>query len=188
MDIVARAQNILRTPREEWPVIAVEPADITGLYTGYAVILAAIPLVAELIHYVVGGAPFGIGLAISLTGYVMSLINVAVVALIASKVAPRFGGVDALPQAFKLAVYGSTAAWVGGVFLLLPWVGGVLRLACALYSVYLFYLGITELVLVPAERRIGYFAVVIVATIVVAWIIAAILIAVTGLPHLMALR
>jgi len=188
MDIVSRAQNIARSPQSEWRVIADEPAAITELYTGYVAILAAIPLVAELLHLLFSGAPVGVAIAIPFTGYVMSLINVAVVAVIASKLASRFGGVDDLAQGFKLAAYASTAAWLGGVFLLLPWVGWLLRLVCSLYSIYVFYIGIPELTRVPSERRVGYFVCVLVATMIVSWVIAMILVMLTGQARLMPFR
>jgi hypothetical protein len=184
MDIVSRARNIVMTPKTEWPVIAAEPADTTQLYTGYVVILAAIPLIAGLIGQLFAGMSSGRLLTIALVGYVASLINVAVVALLSSKIAPYFGGVDNTNQGFKLAAYAATAAWLGGVFLLLPWVGGVLRLLCGLYSLYLYWLGIPDLTLVPPERRVGFFVVVIIATILVAWIIAIVL-SLIGLPLLL---
>ena len=185
MDIVSRARNIVMTPKTEWPVVAAEPAEITQLYTGYIVILAAVPLVCGLISQLVSGAPFGRVLTVALIGYVLSLINVAVVAMLSSKLAPYFGGVDNPVQGFKLAAYGATASWLGGVFLLLPWIGWLLRLVCGLYSLYVFWLGIPDLMLVPATRRAAFFVVVIIATIIVAWIIAIVVLSITGLPLLM---
>ena len=49
MSIVARAKNIILNPTDEWNVIAGEPATVGGLFTGYAMILAAIPLAAGII-------------------------------------------------------------------------------------------------------------------------------------------
>lgn len=188
MDIVSRAQNIVRIPQSEWRVIADEPSDIAGLYTGYVAILAAVPLAAELLRFLFTGASLGASIAIPFSGYVMSLVNIAVVALIASKAAPWFGGIDDLTQGFKLAAYASTAAWLGGVFLLLPGVGWLLRLACGIYSLYLLYIGIPELIRVPAERRAVYFACVLVATIVIAWILAMLLVLLTGQARLVPIR
>jgi len=48
--IVERAKNILLKPNETWDTIAAEPATVASLYRGYAVILAAIPPLANLIH------------------------------------------------------------------------------------------------------------------------------------------
>ena len=121
MDIVLRARNIVTTPRSEWPVIAAEPPDIAGL-SGYVAILAAIPLVAELISLIVMGIPIGGAIAVAVIWSVAFLIDVAVLAGVSSMLAPRFGGVDNLAQGFKLAAYSLTPFWLGGVFLLVYWV------------------------------------------------------------------
>jgi hypothetical protein len=124
MDLVARARNITLSPRSEWAAIAGEPADIGALYTGYIALLAAIPLLAELVHFLVLGLPIGIALRIGLRGYFSSMIEVAVVAFAAELLAPRFGGVANRGEAFKLAAFAFTPFWLGGVFLLLPRIGG----------------------------------------------------------------
>jgi hypothetical protein len=167
MDLVSRARNMVSDPRGEWPVIAAEPDDITALYSSYVVILAGVPLIAELIRtfFVMRSFNFAVGAAVS--GYVMALIGVAVLGFFSSKLAPVFGGTDELNQGFKLAAYAQTPAWLGGVFVLLPWIGGVLALIAALYSVYVFYLGIPDLTRVPARRRLGYILLVVLLTIIV---------------------
>jgi Yip1 domain len=180
MELISRASNIVKTPRSEWPVIAAEPADIGRLYADYVAILAAIPLLAELARFILAGLPAGIAIGIAVTGYVMALVNVAVIAFVSTKLAPAFGGVDDREQGFKLAAFGYTAAWLGGVFLLLPLIGWLLQLACGIYSMYVYYLGIGELLRVPGERRLGYFAVVLVLTMVIAWVIAILLGMLTG--------
>jgi hypothetical protein len=180
VELVSRARNIVQTPRSEWPVIAEEPADIGRLYADYVAILAAIPLLAELVRFILAGLPAGIAIGIAVTGYVMALVNVAVIAFVSTKLAPAFGGVDDREQAFKLAAFGYTAAWLGGVFLLLPLIGWLLQLACGIYSMYVYYLGIGELLRVPQERRLGFFAVVLVVTVVIAWVVAILLGMLTG--------
>ena len=42
--IVGRAKGMLLTPRAEWPVAAAEPDTIGGLFSGYILVLAAIPV------------------------------------------------------------------------------------------------------------------------------------------------
>ncbi len=41
-NLVTRVQNILMTPKTEWPVIAAEPETTSGLYTRYILILSAL--------------------------------------------------------------------------------------------------------------------------------------------------
>ena len=48
-NLVQRVQDILLRPKPTWEVIDTEPATVNGLYTGYAMILAALPAAAGLL-------------------------------------------------------------------------------------------------------------------------------------------
>lgn len=167
MDLVARARAMIERPRLEWPVIAAEPRDIGALFTGYACIVAAVPALASAAHRLLIGGPFVSALLLAVVQYVMAVVGVFVLGLVASKLAPVFGGVEDLPQGMKLAVYAYTAAWLGGIFVLLPYIGIILQLICAIYSLYVFYLGITELVRVPPQRRGGFMVAIVLVAIAV---------------------
>ena len=65
----------------------------------------------------------------------------------------RFGGLADRASAFKLVVYGSTAAWVAGVFQLIPGLG--LLALLGLYSLYLYYVGATPVMRVPQDKAAG---------------------------------
>ena len=169
MDIKSRVKNILVTPRSEWQVIADEPADIASLYTGYILPLAAIrPVCSAIGLSIVGIMGFRIGFGTALGGavvqYIFSLIAVYIAALIASKLAPAFGGRDSLVQGLKLIAYSATASWVGGVFGLIP-VLSILGALVSLYSLYLLFAGAAVMMSVPEDRAVGYAAAVIIATI-----------------------
>lgn len=176
-----RAKAILTKPAAEWPVIAAEHATPAGLMTSWAVPLAAIGPVANFIHsQVFGYGAFGIsykpGLVAALSSaavsYVLGLVGVFVLAIIADTLAPKFGGVSDRAAAFKLIVYGSTAAWLAGIFQLLPGLGiiGIV----GLYSLYLYYLGATPVMKVPAERAAGYTAVTVICAILLYVVIGAV--------------
>src|SRR3954469_10394145 len=88
--LIARAKNILLTPKTEWPVIAAEPETVQGLYTKYVIWLAAIPAVFGFIkNVVIGHSWFGVtvhtGVGAGLVGmivfYALSLVMVFVMAL-----------------------------------------------------------------------------------------------------------
>ena len=49
MSLISRVQNILLKPKEEWAVIDAEPATVSGIYTSYVLILAAIGPIALII-------------------------------------------------------------------------------------------------------------------------------------------
>jgi hypothetical protein len=189
--LIARVQGILLRPAAEWEVIDGEAATPQGLFTGYACILAAIPAVATLI----GGQIFGYGLfgvsihpgivgAIvgAVVAYGLSLASVFILSLVIDGLAPSFDGQKNQTQALKVAVYSWTAAWVAGIFGLVPMLA-FLGLA-GLYSVYLLYLGLPRLMKAPQEKALGYTAVTIIIAIVLSIIVRVAVGAVGGLAIL----
>lgn len=177
MNLANRVKNILLQPQSEWQVIETEQTDPQSLYTGYIMILALIPAVAGLIGttFMVSfmGGRIGMGFVIgaAIMQYVLSLVMVFVVAFIADLLAPSFDGQKNLNQALKLTAYAMTAAWVAGVFTIIPMLGWLLSLLGGLYALYLFYLGAPLLMKVPAAKTVGYTVVVVLAAIIVSFII-----------------
>ena len=176
MNIVERVKNILLTPKEEWPVIAGETTSTAELYTSYIIPLAAIPAVAMFIGWSIIGIPFRLGMAMGLslmvTQFVLALVGVFVLALVIDALAPTFGGEKNQAQALKVAAYSMTAAWIAGIFHILPMLGVLAILG--LYSLYLLYLGLPVLMKIPAEKAVAYTVVVVVAGIVIWAVIGAV--------------
>jgi hypothetical protein len=160
MDLITRAKNILASPKTEWPVIAGESTGTAALYAGYVVPLAAIPPLAAIIGNVLfnGAISFGESVAVGIVTFVMALVGVYILGLIASKIAPSFGGKD------DLVAYAYTASWVAGIFGLVPALA-LLTVLGALYSLYLLYAGAPVMMSVPEGRAAGYTAVVILVAI-----------------------
>lgn len=174
MSLVDRAKGILLSPKNEWAVIDTEPATVGSLYQGYIVPLAAIPAVASFIGWSVLGVsllgfryrvPAGSALTGAAVQYVLALVGVFVLALIIDGLAPSFGGQKSQIQALKVAAYSNTAAWVAGIFLIVPALS-VLSLIGALYSLYLLYLGLPIVMKAPPDKALGYTAVVVIVAIV----------------------
>jgi hypothetical protein len=185
MNLVQRVQDILLKPKETWPQIAGEPASVASIYQQWLLILAAIPAVATFIGFSlmgVGGFGFRIplmsGLAQALLSYGLSLAMVYVMALVVDALAPSFGGRKNFLAAFKLVAYSCTAAFVGGLFNLIPSLS-VLGLLAAIYSIYLLYLGLPVLMGNPADKSPAYTALVVVAGIVAALVMGALSAALT---------
>jgi hypothetical protein len=191
MNMVERVKNILLQPKTEWPVIELEQTSAQALYTGYIMPLAAIGPIAMLVGLSVVGVqvpfmgttrmPFSSLLSQMLVSYVLGLVGVYVLALIINALAPTFGGTSNLTQALKVAAYGATAAWVGGVFHLFPLLG-ILGLLAALYTLYLLYLGLPVLMKSPPYRSFGYTVWVVIAAIVLFVVIGTISASFVGLP------
>lgn len=180
VDIVTRAKNLILTPKTEWAVIASEPADAKGLFTGYVMLLAAIPAVCGFIGLTLflgmfaGGMRLVPGFLVStLVTYALSVGAVFVMSKIIPILAPKFGGTDAEMPALKLAAYAPTASWLAGVFLLIPAVG-ILGALLGLYSIYLYYLGAIAVLKVPQDKAIVFTVVLFVVALVIFLVIGAV--------------
>jgi len=181
MSLVDRVKGILMAPRKEWPVIDTEAATTGSIFTGYIIPLAAIPAIAGFIGWsLIGGSVLGVSIRVpvstGITGaivrYLLSLVSCYVLALIIDALAPSFGGTKNSIQALKVAAYSSTAAWVAGIFSILPSLSilGIL----GLYSLYLLYLGLPVLMKSPQEKAVGYTVVVVLCAIVLFVVVGAV--------------
>lgn len=186
--LLDRAKAIMLSPRDEWPKIAAEPETAQEAFTHYVMPLAAIGPVAGLLGsqifgYSVMGISYRPGLLNAITmavvSYLLTLVGVLVLAIIADVLAPKFGGAPSRTNAMKLVAYGSTAAWLVGIFALIPSLAlfGLL----GLYSLYQYYTGATPMMKVPLAKAPGYTAITIVCAIVLMLVIAPVTAAVTGL-------
>lgn len=181
--LIERARNILLHPSAEWDRIDAEPATVGGLFTGYAMILAAIPAVCSAI----GGIVFGYGipglvsyhpsvvsaLTQGVLSYLLTLASVFLMGLIIDALAPSFGGQRNRIKAMQVAVYSYTASWLAGAFGLVSMLA-ILGIV-GLYSFYLLWRGLPRLMKAPEDKTLSYVAVLVVAGIVMALVMGAVL-------------
>lgn len=187
--LVDRVKNLLMTPKTEWAKIDGEAATVQGLFTGYVMLLAAIPAIAmavSLFLFVPRGGVVVAGIAVSyglsttsiiasaLISYVLSLVCVYVMGLIIDGLAPSFGSTKDQLKAMKVAAYYPTAGWVAGLLLLIPGIGALAALVGGIYSLYLLYLGLPMLMRTPADKQVSYFVVTLIVAIIVLGIISTI--------------
>lgn len=164
--IVARVQNVLMKPTAEWQVIAGESATTQGLFTGYAAILAVLPLIGTLVARVLVGGMFGggLGMGLALTGglvlgvvgYVLNLVMVFVMGIIINALATSFDAKSDSIQAMKVSVYAGTALWVAGLVSWIPVIGWLIGLAALGYTCYLLFLGLKHVMQPPADKAMAY--------------------------------
>ena len=187
--LLARVKNILLTPKTEWPVIATEPASTASIYTGYILILAAVPTLCQYLKLAVFGysVPFlgtmhvgaGFALSMAIRIYIGSLIGCFIVALIINALAPTFGGQKDMVQALKATAYSYTASWIAGIAVLLPALGTLIMLAGMIYGFYLLYLGLPPTMKCPQEKAAGYTVVTIICAIILSvllfWVLGSVL-------------
>jgi hypothetical protein len=160
MNVAERVRNILVDPKGEWPKIAAEPASVQSLYIGYILILAAIGPIAVVLRSVAFG--FGLGIPVAAAMYVLTLVTTFIVALIVDALAPTFGGEKNLVASLKLVAYSLTAAWIAGIFRVVPYIGGAVGLIAAVYSIYTLYLGVPTIKKSPENKAMGYTVVVLI--------------------------
>ncbi|MES2186657.1 MAG: Yip1 family protein [Pseudomonadota bacterium] len=175
MTLFSRAKRLLLQPRAEWRRIDEEPVSAAQVVRRTLLPLAAVPALGAAVGLCLVGAgggapaqrlPWATGAVLAAALYLLMVVGLLLVALVAATVAPTFGGRGPRTNALKLAVHGSTAALLGGIFLVLP-VLAPLSLLAALYSVYLVFTGLPVLMRNPPQRSVPYTAVVVLAGAVV---------------------
>jgi len=175
MNVVERAKKLILQPQQEWQAIDAEEHSVQELFTGYVMILAAIPAVASFIGLsIVGSGPFGSSYRVALGAgvmhlmavYLMSLGAVYLFALIIEGFSPKFEGKRDFQQALKVAAFFPTPWWLAGVFSVIPalWIIGFFL---GLYSLYLLFLGLPKLMQVPETKAIPFVVVMFMALIII---------------------
>jgi len=172
--LIERVKNILLSPKTEWQRIAGESTSVGQLFTGYAMILAAIPLVAGIIGMMafaprIGGVtigyPIGMVIAIGVVGYVIQLCVVYLMGLIIAAIAPSQGGTNDKMSAFKLSVYATTPVWVAGILGIFPPLAALVYLSY-LYVIYVIYTGVGPVLRVPDDKSVVATLIIVVSYIV----------------------
>lgn len=183
--LINRVKNMILTPKTEWPVVEAEPTSIGQLYTSYVAPLALVAAVLAFIHVSLigihlpfGGTirqPFTMGLMSLVMTLVGAFIGLLVVGFVINVLAPTFGGTRDMRQAVKTAAYAFTPAWVGSVFGLLPTLSTLLQLAADCYAIYVLYLGLPVMMRGKPEKAAGYTASVVVCTIILGFVVGAVM-------------
>ncbi len=175
MDLVQRVQAIILKPKDEWVKIKGESTPVAGLFTSYAVVLAAIPPAAQLLGRLLfpEHIPFrsvvlwGVGRALeyAIVSYIFALVSTYVFGFIINALAPNFSSPQNLPNAMKLAVYSMTPAWIAGILNIIPGLSILVTLA-SLYGLYILYMGFdSPMMETPKDKVLGYLVVSIVVVI-----------------------
>jgi len=185
--LIERVKNILLQPQTEWDRIEKEPTDAQKLIVGYVLPLAALAALCGLIGMsVFGYGAFGVHVRVPMTAalvtavlqLVMAVVGVFVLGFIINALAPTFGSRQDQNQAIKVAAYSMTASWLAGVFAIWPPIAALGIVG--LYSFVLLFMGLPRLMQTPADKKVGYFATVLIVAIIVFVVIGAITASVQG--------
>lgn len=178
VSIIDRVKNILLTPKTEWEVINAESATIKSLLTSYVVPLSLLAAVASFLKFFVFSSVFGIAYSIAYTVFAVfvTVLVFIVATFVIDALAPSFKSEKDINKSAQLVAYAGTAGYVAGLFSFIPVLGGLLSLAGAVYSIYLFYLGIGPLKKTPEDQKVVY----LIVYILVSWAIYIVLFSVVA--------
>lgn len=175
--MIQRIKDIILKPKDTWPQIKAETTTLTQVFTGYALILAALPAFFGLLGLTLVGQSFGPitgffripftpALVWAIVLYVLILVALYIEGLVINALAPSFGSKPSVTNACKLAVYSSTPMFIAGILNILPALG-ILVLLISLYSFYLLYVGMPVMMETPKDKLTGYFIVSLIVMIVI---------------------
>ena len=183
MNLVDRVKKILMNPKEEWVVISQETTTVTQLFTGYLLILALIPAIAQFVRWGFLGysVPFGghisgsieLGIRYAIMGYISSILVVFISAFVIDLLATSFGSQKNFTKAMQLVVFSYTPMFIAGIFQMIP--GLSILGIVGLYGLYLLYIGLTPMMQTPEDKIVGYFVVSLLVIIVTYFLLALIL-------------
>lgn len=163
----ARLIDIVKNPKECWDRIAAEEGREKDLLVRYFIPCALCLVVGQVFSwsiYGLGGlgiiyrVPFFSALISSILYAALSLVMLFVLSWIASTIAPKFGGSGNSLNAFKLLGFAYAPAWASNILYVIPYLG-LITIFFALYSIYIFFMGIPKMLGVSPDRRLAFFIV-----------------------------
>ncbi|MCL1936791.1 MAG: YIP1 family protein [Candidatus Azobacteroides sp.] len=188
MDVAKRVKNMLLTPKTEWNVIEKEDDSHIKLLTTYLIWLAMIPAVAAFIGYgIIGFNMLGIhfdgfelGIKYALKYFLLMIGGAYLTAVAFNFFAANFEGKKSFNRAFQLAAYCYTPVCLGGIFYIyysITFLAGLL----SLYALYLLYLGAKPVMRIPHTKAMTYFAVSLLAMVLIYLVLSSLLESVIGI-------
>jgi hypothetical protein len=153
--VIQRAKNLILSPKSEWPVIAIETTSSLEILKQYLVYLIAIPALSQFLRSLfTGRIGFFSGLIWAIIYYVLAILALYVMAYVVHLLAPSFNAVKDDQAAFKLVAYSATPIFIASIFNIIPVLDFLVIFG--LYGVYLFYVGLPEILKCPKEKTLIY--------------------------------
>ena len=181
MSTLHRIQNILRTPASEWLVIEREAVQPIALIAYYLAPLAVATALASIVgSVVVERVPFPLASVVrtvvtGFLGFVATSVLAFAMALIVNELAPHFGGRHHFDQAFKVIVYSYTPILIAGLARAIPFVAGLVTFVGTVYALYVFYLGLKQLMRIRAEQTVGFVVILGISGVVMNFVLRAVM-------------
>ncbi len=173
--LAERVRGLFVKTADAWKLIATERTSIAQVYQNYLLPLAGLAAVLALLGWglveLIGANGLGMTVPMAVSSVlvllVMVLVGIWMLAQIADALAPQFQARKSELRAFKLMAYSATPLVLVALFTLMPgaaWLG-LLGLG---YALWLLWQGLPRLMRCPPQKRVPYFAVLVVAIAVLA--------------------
>ena len=117
----------------------------------------------------------GYTISVGVQSIVFAVIGPFVYAFVTQKISLFCDGSSDFSRAYSWGLHAAIVGVVGGVAMLVPTVGATVGLLCGLYTLYVAYVGIGEMLNVPEAKRVPFFIGVIIGCIVVGTILTMVL-------------
>jgi Yip1 domain len=187
MNLIDRVKNILVTPKTEWNVIDGESATPQSLLMTYVLPLAIVAAIGPILTGFLFAGVLGLTffLITAVIAFISVILGYYISIYIVDLLAPSFGSEKDLNKSAQLVAYSATPSYVAGFLSFIPVIGGLLKFAAWVYSIYIMYLGLAPLKKTPEDKKVIYllvaFLVVFGVTLLIGAILGGILFATMGL-------
>ena len=168
--LAERVHGLFVKTADTWKLIATERTSIAQVYQTYLLPLAALAAVLALLGWglveLIGADGLGMTVPMAVSSVlvllVMVLVGIWMLAQVADVLAPQFQARKSELRAFKLMAYSATPLVLVALFTLMPGAAWLGLLALA-YALWLLWQGLPRLMRCPLDKRVPYFAVLVVA-------------------------
>ena len=177
MSTLHRIQNILRSPASEWRVIEREAVQPMALIVHYLAPIAVAAALASMVGtVVVERVPFPVASVVRIVvaeflGFVGTTVLVFAMALMVNELSPHFGGRYDFDQALKVIVYSYTPILVARLAEAMPLGAGLVAFIGTVYALYVFHVGLEQLMRIRAGQTVGFVVILCLSAIVMNFVL-----------------
>jgi len=153
--VIGRAKEIILAPRTAWEQIKAEPLSTPQIFGQYVAMLAIVPAAAFYLRFFFSRGRVWVHVVSTAVYFLLCLGVARVGARILESIGRKFEVEGESISFQKLVTFSLTPAFLGAIFLIVPWLSG-LTFLIALHSLYLLYVGIPVLVRCPDEQALTF--------------------------------
>jgi len=173
-----RVKNIIIIPKQEWVKIKSEKTDAKEILLNYVLLLVIPAAITRFIGYQLfySYASVSLGIKTTLIYLITPLVGVMLTSYVTYFLAEQFQSNKNINKSFQLVGYAYTPSLLAAIIanlspIYLSWVG-----IFGLYSLYLFWVGLPEILETPKDKKVPFvlvsFVVLIVINIALAWMLS----------------